>query len=165
MAGNGVRVLLFEALRPTPELSFAGRHYKATAGINITASHNPREYNGYKVYWSDGAQLPPRHADAVAEKMKETDIFTGPVCMDFDQAVTEGMIRYLGAETDEKFLDKVLSQAIDPDTVRLRPTASGWSIPLSTAQATGGAGGAAPPGSHAALSRTGADGGGRSFPR
>ncbi len=118
MAGNGVRVLLFEALRPTPELSFAVRHYKATAGINITASHNPREYNGYKVYWSDGAQLPPRHADAVAEKMKETDIFTGPVCMDFDQAVTEGMIRYLGAETDEKFLDKVLSQAIDPDTVR-----------------------------------------------
>ena len=119
MAGNGVRVLLFEALRPTPELSFAIRHYEATAGINITASHNPREYNGYKVYWSDGAQLPPRHADMVAEHMRETDIFTGPVHMDFDEAIAEGMIRYLGAETDEIFLDKVLSQAIDPETVRL----------------------------------------------
>ena len=61
MAANGVHVRLFESLRPTPELSFAIRHYGAEAGINVTASHNPKEYNGYKVYWSDGAQLPPPH--------------------------------------------------------------------------------------------------------
>ena len=69
MAANGIKVRIFDALRPTPELSFAVIHYGATAGINITASHNPREYNGYKVYWSDGAQLPPQHAAAVAAQM------------------------------------------------------------------------------------------------
>lgn len=62
MAGNGITVKLFESLRPTPELSFAVREYGCEAGINVTASHNPKEYNGYKVYWSDGAQLPPQHA-------------------------------------------------------------------------------------------------------
>ena len=60
MAANGIRVRIFDALRPTPELSFAVLYYGTTAGLNITASHNPKEYNGYKVYWSDGAQLPPR---------------------------------------------------------------------------------------------------------
>ena len=77
MAANGVHVRLFESLRPTPELSFAIRHYGAQAGINITASHNPREYNGYKVYWSDGAQLPPQHAAAIAAEMERIDIFSG----------------------------------------------------------------------------------------
>ena len=67
--------MLFE-LRPTPELSFAIRHYGCIAGINITASHNPKEYNGYKVYWEDGAQLPPAEADVVAKEMAATDIFT-----------------------------------------------------------------------------------------
>ena len=74
LAANGIKVRLFESLRPTPEVSFAVRYYGAQAGINITASHNPKEYNGYKVYWSDGAQLPPVHADVVAAKMKELDI-------------------------------------------------------------------------------------------
>ena len=64
MAANGIHVRLFESLRPTPELSFAVREYGCQAGVNVTASHNPKEYNGYKVYWSDGAQLPPQHADA-----------------------------------------------------------------------------------------------------
>lgn len=68
MAGNGIPVRLFEALRPTPELSFAVREYGCIAGINVTASHNPKEYNGYKVYWEDGAQLPPKHADEVAKR-------------------------------------------------------------------------------------------------
>ena len=69
MAANGIYVRIFDALRPTPELSFAVRYYGATAGLNVTASHNPKEYNGYKVYWSDGAQLPPQHADAIAKRM------------------------------------------------------------------------------------------------
>ena len=69
MAGNGIPTRIFEALRPTPEVSFAVREYGCIAGVNVTASHNPKEYNGYKVYWQDGAQLPPKHADAVAKKM------------------------------------------------------------------------------------------------
>ncbi len=118
MAANGVKVRLFEDLRPTPELSFAVRHYGCTAGINVTASHNPKEYNGYKVYWSDGAQLPPQHADAIARQMEAIDIFTGYKTCDFDQAVAEGKICILGEETDEIFLQKVLAQAINPDVVK-----------------------------------------------
>ena len=87
MAANGIPVRLFESLRPTPELSFAVREYGCIAGINITASHNPKEYNGYKVYWEDGAQLPPKHADQVAKKMKELDVFTGVKTMPYDQMV------------------------------------------------------------------------------
>ncbi len=118
MAGNGIKVRLFENLRPTPELSFAIREYGAIAGINITASHNPKEYNGYKVYWEDGAQLPPKHASAVAAAIAETDIFTGITRMDYDDAVRAGIITELGRETDEKFLKKVLSQAINRDVVK-----------------------------------------------
>ena len=118
MAANGIHVRMFESLRPTPELSFAVRHYGTTAGINITASHNPKEYNGYKVYWSDGAQLPPKEADAIAAQMREIDIFTAYKTCDFDTAVSEGKIVILGEETDELFLEKVLGQAIDKDVVR-----------------------------------------------
>ena len=87
MAANGVHVRIFESLRPTPELSFAIRHYGAEAGINVTASHNPKEYNGYKVYWSDGAQLPPQHAAEIARSIENSDIFRAPHSMDFDEAV------------------------------------------------------------------------------
>ena len=71
MAANGIPVRLFSSMRPTPELSFAVREYGCIAGINVTASHNPPEYNGYKVYWSDGAQLPPQHAAAVAAELAD----------------------------------------------------------------------------------------------
>ena len=117
MAANGIHVRLFDALRPTPELSFAVIHYGCTAGINVTASHNPKEYNGYKVYWSDGAQLPPRHADAVAKQMEQIDIFTGFKTCSFDEAVASGMIEIMGAETDEAFLAEVMKMAIDKKTV------------------------------------------------
>ncbi|NLH00857.1 MAG: phospho-sugar mutase [Clostridiales bacterium] len=117
MAANGVFVRIFEAMRPTPELSFAIRHYGAAAGINITASHNPREYNGYKVYWSDGAQLPPNHAQAIANAMAAIDIFNGIKTMDFDEAKAAGFIETIGKETDELFLENVLSQSIDKDVV------------------------------------------------
>jgi phosphoglucomutase len=117
MAANGIHVRLFDALRPTPELSFAVIHYGCTAGINVTASHNPKEYNGYKVYWSDGAQLPPRHADAVAKQMEMIDIFTGFKTCPFDEAVASGMIEIMGEETDEAFLSEVMKMAIDKKTV------------------------------------------------
>ncbi len=107
MAGNGIPVRLFESLRPTPELSFAVREYGCIAGINVTASHNPKEYNGYKVYWEDGAQLPPKHADEVAKKMQELDVFDCVKTMDYDQA----------EETDEKFLANVMEQVNDKAVV------------------------------------------------
>ena len=117
MAANGIPARLFESLRPTPELSFAVREYHCIAGINVTASHNPKEYNGYKVYWEDGAQLPPKHADQVAKKMKELDVFDCVKTMDYDKAVAEGKIVLMGAETDEKFLANVMEQVNDKAVV------------------------------------------------
>ena len=117
MVGNGIPVRLFESLRPTPELSFAVREYGCIAGINVTASHNPKEYNGYKVYWADGAQLPPQHAAAIAERMARIDVFTGPKSADYDRALAEGKITLMGAETDEKFLAQVMGQVNDPGAV------------------------------------------------
>ena len=117
MAGNGIPVRLFESLRPTPELSFAVREYGCIAGINVTASHNPKEYNGYKVYWQDGAQLPPKHADEVAKKMQELDVFDCAKKMDYDAAVAQGLITIMGKETDEKFLANVMEQVNDKAVV------------------------------------------------
>ena len=116
MAAAGIPVRLFESLRPTPELSFAIREYGCIAGINITASHNPKEYNGYKVYWSDGAQLPPNHADEVAKIMRESDVFDVKAA-DYDKAVADGLITIMGAETDEKFLANVMAQVNDQAAV------------------------------------------------
>ena len=116
MAANGIPVRLIESLRPTPELSFAIREYGCIAGINITASHNPKEYNGYKVYWSDGAQLPPNHADEVAKIMRESDVFDVKVA-DYDKAVADGLITIMGEETDEKFLANALAQVNDQAAV------------------------------------------------
>ncbi len=113
MAGNGISVRLFTALRPTPELSFAVRHYGCIAGINVTASHNPKEYNGYKVYWSDGAQLPPQHAAAIAKNMEQLDLFTSIRRMDFDEAQAAGLITLLGVETDKAFLSAVMAMTND----------------------------------------------------
>ncbi len=118
MAANGIHVRIFDALRPTPELSFAVRYYGCTAGLNVTASHNPKEYNGYKVYWSDGAQLPPQHADAIAHQMEAIDIFSGFKTMDFDEGVKQGLIEVIGDETDEAFLENVMAQAIDTESVK-----------------------------------------------
>ncbi len=117
MAANGIPVRLFESLRPTPELSFAVREYGCIAGINVTASHNPKEYNGYKVYWEDGAQLPPKHADEVARKMRELDVFSSVKTMNYEDAVAQGKVVLMGAETDEKFLANVMAQANDREVV------------------------------------------------
>lgn len=117
MAANGIPARLFESLRPTPELSFAVREYGCIAGINVTASHNPKEYNGYKVYWSDGAQLPPGHAAEVAAKMQQLDVFDCVKTMDYDAAVAQGLITLMGEETDEKFLANVMEQVNDQAAV------------------------------------------------
>ena len=116
-AGNGIHVRIFEALRPTPELSFAVRYYGCQAGINVTASHNPKEYNGYKVYWSDGAQLPPQHAAAIARELEQIDIFTGITSMPYDEAVKAGLITVMGAETDEAFMKEVMAMVTDPQAI------------------------------------------------
>ena len=116
-AANGIHVRIFESLRPTPELSFAVREYGCQAGINVTASHNPKEYNGYKVYWEDGAQLPPHHAAAIAAALEKIDIFTGVKRMGFDEAAKAGLIETMGDETDRKFMANVMDMVNDYDSV------------------------------------------------
>ena len=116
-AANGIHVRIFESLRPTPALSFAVREYRCQAGINVTASHNPKEYNGYKVYWEDGAQLPPHHADAIAAALEQIDVFNGIRRMDFDEAVKAGLIETMGEETDRKFMANVTAMINDKETV------------------------------------------------
>lgn len=112
LAANGIHVNIFDELRPTPELSFALRYTGSIAGINITASHNTKEYNGYKVYWSDGAQLPPEHAAQVSASMERNDIFDDVKTMAFEEGVEKGLITLIGSEIDEKYLEKVMEQSV-----------------------------------------------------
>ncbi len=114
---NGIKVYLFESPRPTPELSFALRHIKAAAGINITASHNPKVYNGYKAYWDDGAQISPEQADIVSAAINSVDIFEGVKLGDFDEGVKNGAIEIIGKEIDETYMETVLAQRIRTDAI------------------------------------------------
>ncbi len=116
LVANGIDVCLFDELRPTPELSFAVTDLGCIAGIDVTASHNPKEYNGYKVYWDDGAQLSPENADIVFEQMKKTDMFDGvkTVCM----CKAKEHITVLDKEYDERYIAKVLEQRIDKDLIK-----------------------------------------------
>ncbi len=118
LAGNGIKVYIYDGLRPTPMLSFAVRYHGCIAGINITASHNPKEYNGYKAYWEDGAQLSPEQADVVSESMGRVDIFDGVLRCDFDKGVADGIITVIGEETDEAYMKCVLAEAVNPDAVK-----------------------------------------------
>lgn len=113
LAANGITVYLFDSLRPTPELSFAILELGCISGINITASHNPKEYNGYKVYWSDGAQLPPEHAAVVCEKIAGCDMFSVPMA-----ELGDKRIHVIGSEIDEKYIDAVLGCVIDRDALK-----------------------------------------------
>lgn len=117
LAANDIQVFMFESLRPTPELSFAVLHLGAMAGINITASHNPKEYNGYKVFWSDGAQLSVEHAAVVSETVCTLDIFADIKQIEFKAGVESGKITLIGAEIDELFLQAVLDCRINPEII------------------------------------------------
>ena len=116
-AANGITAYLYPRLEPVPALSFAVRHLHCGLGVCVTASHNPAEYNGYKVYWEDGAQLPPHHADAIAQRLEQIDVFTGVKSMDYDEAVKAGLIEILGDETDRRFMANVTSMINDKETV------------------------------------------------
>ena len=118
LAANGIKTYLFEELKPVPELSFSVGYLKTTAGIAVTASHNPAKYNGYKAYGADGAQLNPELAAIVLEEIDKTDIFTGVKKMDFDEAIEKGLIVMIGDEVEEAYLDKVQEQCVNPELAK-----------------------------------------------
>lgn len=116
LAANGIKAYLFEGLRPTPELSFAVRYYKCAAGINITASHNPPEYNGYKVYWSDGAQITPPHDMGIMSEVrgvKDEDM----KIISQEEALKKGLIQLVGKEIDEAYLCELEKLAFHKDLI------------------------------------------------
>ena len=117
-AANGIKVYMFDELRPTPELSFTVLHFGCIAGVNITASHNPKEYNGYKLYWENGAQTGEEHSNRVEEEVTGIDIFKGAKLCDFEEAVKSGQINVIGKEVDELFMDAVMRQSIDREPIR-----------------------------------------------
>lgn len=112
IAANGIKVYTFPDLRPTPELAFMIRRLNTVSGINITASHNPREYNGYKAYWDDGCQVSAEVADGMTEMISKVDIWTGIKKSDFNEGVASGKIIVLGDEYDREYLDKIEGMAI-----------------------------------------------------
>ncbi len=117
MASNGIKAYLFEDLRPTPELSFAIRHLGTASGINITASHNPKEYNGYKVYWEEGSQIKSNISDKVLEYINSMDIFGEYVTLTEEEAIEKGLLVYIGEEIDEEFYKEVLAQSINDENI------------------------------------------------
>ncbi len=128
-AANGFKVLLFHELRPTPELSFTIRHHGCVGGVMITASHNPKEYNGYKVYWSDGAQIIAPHDENI---IKEVSLIKDPSQVKFTGG--EAQIHVGGSETDEAYLKAVLSLALSPEIVK---THNGLKIVYTPLHGTG----------------------------
>ncbi len=115
LAANGIKVYLFDELKPVPELSFSIGYLKTTAGIVVTASHNPAKYNGYKVYGADGAQLNPELANIVLEEIDKTDMFKDVKTCDFNKAVADGKIIMIGDEVEDAYLDCVQAQCINPE--------------------------------------------------
>ncbi len=115
---NGIRTYLFESLRPTPELSFAVRHLGCVAGIVVTASHNPREYNGYKVYWEDGAQILPPHDKNIMEEVKKVSDYAQIKTMDEETARERGLYSVIGSEVDDLYMEQMKRQSIHPEIIR-----------------------------------------------
>ena len=118
LAANGIKAYVFESLRPTPELSFAVRELKCIAGINITASHNPPEYNGYKVYWEDGAQITPPHDGGIMDEVKAVTDWATVKTMSKDEAVKAGLYQVIGAEIDDKYIAELKKQVKRPEAIK-----------------------------------------------
>lgn len=118
LAANGIKAYVFDALRPTPELSFAVRTLKCTAGINITASHNPPEYNGYKVYWEDGAQITPPHDAGIMAEVKAVTDYANVKTMSKEEAIAAGLYEVIGANIDDPYIEALKSQVIHWDSIR-----------------------------------------------
>lgn len=118
LAGAGVKSYIFDDIRPTPELSFALRELGCIAGINITASHNPKEYNGYKAYWEDGAQIAPDQAKVVSSERAKFDVLDLSGIMDFDEAVKQGLITILDEKFDEKYIAAVINTSVNQNAVK-----------------------------------------------
>ena len=115
LAKNGVKAYLFDALRPTPELSYAVRQLHAIAGIVVTASHNPKAYNGYKVYWEDGGQVPPAKADQILARIEARENWLGLEPMSIEAAKASGLLEIIGEQIDQTYLARVLKLALHPD--------------------------------------------------
>ena len=118
LAANGIKAYVFESLRPTPELSFAVRELKCVAGINITASHNPPEYNGYKVYWEDGAQITPPHDGGIMDEVKAVTDYNTVKTMAKDEAKAAGLYEVIGAAIDDKYMEELKKQVIHWDSIK-----------------------------------------------
>ena len=118
LAANGIKSYVFESLRPTPELSYAVRELKCAAGINITASHNPPEYNGYKVYWEDGAQITPPHDTGIMDEVKAVTDYATVKTMDKADAVAKGLYEQIGAAIDDKYIEELKKQVIHWDSIK-----------------------------------------------
>lgn len=118
LAANGIKAYVFESLRPTPELSYAVRELKCVAGINVTASHNPPEYNGYKVYWEDGAQITPPHDTGIMDEVKAVTDYNTVKTMSKDDAVKQGLYQQIGKDIDDKYIEELKKQVIHWDSIK-----------------------------------------------
>ena len=118
LAANGIKAYIFETLRPTPELSFAVRHLGCVAGINVTASHNPPEYNGYKVYWEDGAQITPPHDTGIMGEVKAISDWNTVKTMDIEEAVKAGLFEVIGQAVDDAYMAELKKQIIHMDAIQ-----------------------------------------------
>ncbi|MEI3193007.1 MAG: phospho-sugar mutase [Lachnospiraceae bacterium] len=117
LAANGIKAYVFESLRPTPELSFAVRTLHCIAGINITASHNPPEYNGYKVYWEDGAQITPPHDTGIMAEVKAVTDYAKVYTMEKKEAEEKGLYQVIGKDIDDPYIEALKSQVIHQDAI------------------------------------------------
>ena len=118
LAANGIKAYIFESLRPTPELSFAVRHLGCVAGINVTASHNPPEYNGYKVYWEDGAQITPPHDSGIMGEVKSISDWNTVKTMDKAEAEKAGLFQVIGKEVDDAYMAELKKQVLHMDAIK-----------------------------------------------
>ena len=118
LAANGIKAYIFESLRPTPELSYAVRKLECIAGINITASHNPPEYNGYKVYWEDGAQITPPHDKGIMDEVQKVTDYNTVKTMDVEAAKAAGLYEVIGAEIDDAYIEELKKQVIHWDAIK-----------------------------------------------